>query len=211
MKLAAWLWLALCLAAGAHLAARVHAGPIFRTDLLALLPQEERDPDIQRAKDRMIELGARRLVLLIGHPDPARARSAGATMAGALTRSARFTEVTFAASAEDDRALGRLFHAHRGGLLAEADRARLEAGRGREIAQRALAALHLPGAPIDMGFLRDDPFLLLPNFLASLPRPLHREGERIASQLRADHQPSDAVLAESQHPVLARGARQRPR
>ena len=43
IRLAAALWLAIVLAAGAYLACRVGSGLTFRTDLMALLPMDQQD------------------------------------------------------------------------------------------------------------------------------------------------------------------------
>ena len=46
-------WLAIVVGAGVYLAVLGTAGFPIRTDLLALLPREERDPAVQQAKARL--------------------------------------------------------------------------------------------------------------------------------------------------------------
>ena len=50
MKVAGVIWLVIVAAAGVFLLLRLHDGLEFQSDLLALLPQEDRDPGVQYAK-----------------------------------------------------------------------------------------------------------------------------------------------------------------
>jgi predicted exporter len=70
--------------------------------------------------------------------------------------------------------LGSLYFPYRQGLLSEGDRASLAAGRGEDIAMRALSQAFGFAGPVDAGLLRTDPFLLLPSFFTNLPFPLSR-------------------------------------
>ena len=56
MRLAGLAWLVVVAAAALYLLLRLHHGVEFQTDLLALLPQEERDAAVQRAKDKVTAL-----------------------------------------------------------------------------------------------------------------------------------------------------------
>jgi predicted exporter len=174
VRLAGLAWLAVVAAAAVYLLLRLHHGVEFQTDLLALLPQEERDVAVQRAKDKVTALLGQRIVVLVGDADRAAARAAGATLAEALTRSGAVSQVTYALPADGLRRVGEMYFPYRLGLLTAADRARLEAGRGQEIVTRALANVYGPAAVADSALLHRDPFLLLPTFLAELPTPLPR-------------------------------------
>ncbi|HET7594734.1 MAG TPA: hypothetical protein VFK49_04720 [Stellaceae bacterium] len=174
MRLAGLAWLLLVAVAALYLLVRLYHGVEFQTDLLALLPQEERDAAVQRAKDKVGALLGQRIVVLVGHEDRAQARSAGAELAEALRQSGAVSQVTYALPADGFRRVGEMFFPYRFGLLTAADRARLEAGRGQEIVTRALASVYGPAAIADSALLRRDPFLLLPAFLAELPTPLPR-------------------------------------
>jgi predicted exporter len=174
VRLAGLVWLVVVAAAAIYLSVRLYHGVEFQTDLLALLPQEERDATVQRAKEKVSALLGQRIVVLVGHPDRAVARAAGAELAQALGQSGAVSQVTYRLPADGLRRVGEMFFPYRFGLLTPDDRARLEAGRGEEIVTRALASVYGPAAYADGALLRRDPFLLLPAFLAELPAPLPR-------------------------------------
>ncbi len=174
MRRAAWLWLGLVLLAAGYLGLRLHEGLQFRTDLLALLPQAQQDAAAQRIDDRIAAAVSRRIVLLLGHPDPAQARAAAADIAARL-RAAGVAELS--ASAPDRAALtriGALYAPYRRGLLAETDRSLLLAGRTDELADRALAKVFGFVGLVEARQVRTDPFLLLTDFFAALPLPASR-------------------------------------
>lgn len=174
MRPAGFVWLALVAIAALHLGLRLRAGVELGTDLLALLPQEDRDAGVQRAKQHITESIGQRIILLVGHADRATARAAGAELAEAIEKSGLATSVAFHLPADDVRRVGSLFFPYRAGLLSPADRALLEAGEGRTIVDRTLAAVYAPVPMVDAALLRADPFLLYPTWLAALPRPLPR-------------------------------------
>ena len=174
MRIAAGVWLLVVLGAVAYMGLRAHQGISFQTDLMALLPHEERDPEIQRAKDRVASAFGERIVMLVGHTDRQRARAAASHLARRLEISGMTRSVTHAMAEDGFRELGRSVFPFRAGLLAEGDQARLASGRGAEIAKRALASVFGPASIADAALLRSDPFLLFANWLADLPVPLAR-------------------------------------
>jgi predicted exporter len=174
VKLAALVWLAVVVAACVYLTARLIAGVEFQTDLMALLPQEERDPGVQRAKNHAAAVFGRRIVILVGHAERTRARDGGAAMAKALQQSGLTQSLVYEIAGDGLRNAGEIFFPYRFGLLSAADRQRLEQGRAQEIVTRTRAALFGPVGFVDARLLRADPFLLLPSYLASLPSPLAR-------------------------------------
>lgn len=174
MKLAAILWLGLVAIAAVYLGLRLYAGIELQTDLLALLPQEDRDTGVQRAKQHVTESIGQRIVLLVGHANRATARAAGADLADAIAKSGMASSVTFQIPVDGMRRVGSLFFRYRSGLLAPADRALLDADNGQQIVDRARAALYAPVPMVDAALMRADPFLLYPAWLASLPTPLPR-------------------------------------
>ncbi|MGE5540454.1 MAG: MMPL family transporter [Gemmatimonas sp.] len=173
-RLAAILWLLIVVAAGAYLAARVHEGLRFRTDILALLPREERDPAMQSANDAVGDALARHVVLLVGHPDRDSARAGASSIAAALEGSGAVELGASRFSGDRLRQLGERYFPHRGGLLSEDDRRRLLDGKADEIASRALAQVYGVVGMADARLLRADPYLLMPAFLAALPLPMSR-------------------------------------
>ena len=174
IRLAAWLWFAVVLLSVGYLGLRLHDGLQFRTDLLALLPQEQQDAAAGRIGERVATAVSSRIVLLVGHPDRVQARAAAAVVAKQL-RDAGVAELS--AGALDSAALvriGALYAPYRRGLLAEADRTLLLSGRTDAIAERALARVFGFIGMVDARQLRADPFLLLTDFFTALPLPASR-------------------------------------
>ncbi|WP_207459183.1 hypothetical protein [Azospirillum sp. SYSU D00513] len=174
LRLAALLWLALVVLAGGYMASRLHDGLTFRTDLLALLPREEQDPVLQRANDAVAGALSRRVVALVGAPSRDAARTAAAGIEADLSATGLLLPAGGRLDPESLKRLGALYYPHRRGLLAEDDRTLLEAGRGEDVAMKALAQVFGVGGVADASLLRGDPFLLLPGFFAGLPFPLSR-------------------------------------
>lgn len=168
------LWLVLVLAAAAHLALRAAGGITFQTDLMALLPQEERDPAVQAAKERVAAEFGRRIFLLVGHGDRAAARAVASDLAERLSASGLVESVMLEVDADTQRRLAQAFFPYREGLLSAGDRARLQQGQGDEIVKRALSSVYGMIGVADARLLRFDPFLLLPAYFSELPLPLAR-------------------------------------
>ena len=173
-RLLALLWLAVVLTALGYLGLRVHDGLGFRTDLLALLPREEQDPVLQRANDAVSRALGRRLVALVGHRDRDAARAAAVRLSADLAATGAVERVGEGIDADRLKRLGTLYFPYRHGLLAEGDRALLAAGRGEDVAMRALSQAFGFAGLVDGGLLRSDPFLLLSSFFTNLPFPLSR-------------------------------------
>src|SRR5271168_4976814 len=95
MKIAALAWALVVATAGAVLVIQLGRGIEFQTDLTALLPFEERDATIRRAKDRVTEILTERVFLLVGDNNRANARAGGATLAKAIKDSGMTKEVTY--------------------------------------------------------------------------------------------------------------------
>ena len=187
IRRAAWLWLGVVLLAAGYLGLRLQQGVQFRTDLLALLPQAQQDGTAQRIDDRVTAAISRKLVLLVGHQDRAQARAAASGIAASLTASGL---AIFPAEGLDRAALqriGTLYAPYRHGLLAEADRALLQAGRVDALAERALAKVFGFVGMVDAAQVRGDPFLLLTDFFAALKLPESRlQPDEGMLSLRAD-------------------------
>ncbi len=170
----ALLWLLLVLAAGLHVAMIAAGGLPLQTDIMALLPREERDPVVQTAKDRMTQALAGRAVVLVGHADRAVARAQAVALRQHLVTAGLVRPETDIPTAEAVRRLGAAYFPHRAGLLAEADRQRLEQGQGEALVTRALSQIFGFAGMADSRLLARDPFLLFPAFLGSLPVPANR-------------------------------------
>jgi predicted exporter len=174
MRALALLWLAVVAIAGLYLGVRIHDGVRFRTDILALLPREDRDPELQKATDSVSDALARQVVLLVGHTDRAAARSSASAIAEALTASGTMELNAATFSSERLKQIGERYFPYRAGLLSAADRERLQQGRAQEIATRALSQIYGLVGMADARLLKVDPYLLMPAFLSDLPLPASR-------------------------------------
>lgn len=173
-RAAAVVWLAIVLAAVGYLALLIRDGLPLRTDILALLPREERDPTAQRATEAVSRALGRRVIVLVGDTDASRARAAAMRLKADLARAGVADLDEGAADQERLSKLGAFYYPHRQGLLSDEDRALLLAGKGHDVSQKALAQAFGVGGVASAGLLRTDPFLLLPSFFAGLPVPLSR-------------------------------------
>lgn len=168
------LWLALMVIAGGYLGYRVLQGVHFRTDLMALLPQEDQDPAIQHANDTVSQALSRRVLLMVGHVDRDKARAAAGSIQTALTTGGDISFLSTAPDADRLKALGAQYFPHRLSLLSDADRAALKEGKGNLIAERALAQVFGFFGGADAALLARDPFLLASSFFTSLPVPFSK-------------------------------------
>lgn len=173
-KVLAVLWLVLVLAALAHVAWTARGGLPLDSDLMALLPREERDPAVQRAKDRMAETLSRRAVVMVGHTDRAVARAQAARLREALLAEGLIRPDSDIPTAESIRRLGAAYFPHRAALLSDSDRQWLETGNAAALVERALAQVYGFAGPVDSRLLANDPLLLFPAFLTGLPGPASR-------------------------------------
>lgn len=173
-RLLALGWLVLLLAAGGYLAMRAIDGLELRTDLLALLPKEEQDPQLRQANDLIVQKLAGRMVLLVGSQDRLAARRAAGEIEDALLATKLIALDAVSTGSAGAAALGKFYFPYRAALLSDQDRQLLLAGQGATVAEGALAQVFGVGSFADAKLLAADPFLLLPRFLAELPVPSSR-------------------------------------
>src|SRR5207302_323445 len=102
----------------------------LQTDMTALLPSEERDVFVHRAKERVTEILAERAFLLVGDKDRANARAGGATLAKALADSGMTRAVTYRIRSDSLKSLSAMYFPYRFGLLTDPDRERLQQNQG---------------------------------------------------------------------------------
>lgn len=174
MKIAALAWALVVASAGAALVLQLRRGIELQTDVTALLPFEEQDATIRRAKDRLTEILTERVFLLVGDKDRANALAGGATLAKALSDSGMTKAVTYRTRSDSLKSLSEMYFPYRFGLLSNADRERLKENKGAQILDRAIASVYGPSSMVDANLLRRDPFLLMPEFLSNLPMPAAR-------------------------------------
>lgn len=161
-------------AATVHVGLSVWHGLPLDTDLMALLPGEERDAGLQQAKTRMTHEVSQRIILLVGHDDGEQARAAAKVLHDGLIAAGVMRDAGDVPAAEALQRLGAVYMPHRASLLSDADRLVLESGEGQRLVRRAMSQIYGVGSVADSRLLAADPFLLLPAFLASLPVPSSR-------------------------------------
>lgn len=152
----AWIWLAAVIGAGAFLVVRLPEASI-ESSIFALLPEGKEEPVAREAGAALrAELEGRFLVLLV-HPDAARAEAAAEAYATRLKAAAGMKSITAALPDDGLDRLKAFYAPHRFSLLTPEDRKMLRE-RPEELYESALRTLYLPpGMGGTLGF-QDDPF-----------------------------------------------------
>ena len=152
----AWaLVVALLLAHNAYLWGVKRIAP--ETDILALLPVQERDPVLQASFTHMVDAAQQRLVVLVGAPDWNDARRAVDAYGAVLARHAGL----FAATPIDEQTQNdwlALFQQHRLTLLTPPQEAQLRKETPAFWRDSALSQLYSPFGGPKLGAWQDDPF-----------------------------------------------------
>lgn len=188
----ACLWLVLTLAVAGHqLWLWTRPAATLDSDVLAMLPRDQRRPLVAEATRALADAGARRVVVLLGAPDWAGARAAGDAFAAALAGA----QVSLRYRVDEHQQADWLgFYApYRELLLTPAQRSALATQPVEQLADQALAALHQPMGLPRLGPWVQDPLNLHGQWLAEraqISRVRVRDG-RLALQ---DGAQSYAVL-----------------
>ena len=135
------------------------------TDILALLPAQQRDPARQRALAQMVEAAQQRVIVLIGAADWDDARRAATVYRKTL---APYRHLLYAAETISDRTGSdwlATFKNHRLTLLTSEDDAALRGQAPSYWLDRALAKLYSPFAAPQPLAWQEDPFGLFNNWL----------------------------------------------
>ena len=165
---AAFLWTAIALVAAIFVGLRFYKEAPVQSDILALLPQTERNPNAEAAIKALSDHLGNRVIFLIGHDDAVLARALARDFAASLKTSHAFTRIIDEAPKIDPRQLADTYAPYRAFLLAPEDRKRL-AGNAFEAETTLLRRMHQPfhGAiATDLGV---DPFGFLQRWLSGLP------------------------------------------
>ena len=187
-----WLWSATVAALAAVFAFGVSGRMRVETDILAMLPQDERDPAVEEAVRALSDTTGQRTLFLIGAPEFAEARDAARALHSALQKSGVFARLQLEPEYRGE-ALTAQYAPYPSGLLSDTHRALLLAGQTDRLIQESLRNLYSPmSGPRPLPFVQD-PFNLLGDFLRQqLPaagRLQLREGV-----LTVQHQGFDYVL-----------------
>ena len=192
-----WLWLGAVGLLGLAYAIGVHGRLRVETDLLAMLPEVERDALVEGAVRALAEATGRRTLFLVGAPDAARAGAAAEDLAATLERSGAFDQVVLHLALNPD-AIDALYGPHRAVLLADTHRAWLAAGEAARLGAEAQQALFTPAGWLRLRPFADDPLNLYGEFLAQqlpLAGALQLEGDVLVAPSPAG--PYVVVSAES--------------
>ncbi len=144
----------------------VHAAPTLRieTDLFALLPTQEVEPEAAAAQSQYADVLSRKLLFLVGAGNADQARAIAARFTASLRAAKVFESVMLEA---DAAALdSKLYRAHRFGLLADAQREALRGQRSAQLRDQALREVYSPGMAPHALSTAEDPFNFLGHFLA---------------------------------------------
>lgn len=163
----AGLWLVIVLACLAHNGWYwfVHTGaPV--TDMLAMLPRDEQRPLAAQATQALADAGARRISVLIGGADAAKAGQAADAFLKALGDVPARHKVADA----DQNAWLAVYAPVRSGLLSSHSRALLSTASTEQLADQALAGLYQPVGGPRVGAWADDPLNLFSQWLVERSR-----------------------------------------
>lgn len=157
------IWLVVVLALTGH-QIYLWSGHIrLDTDILAMLPQDERNPAVQKVTRQLADAAARRVVVLVGAPDWNSAKMAADRYALSLENSKLPLSLRY--RMEDAGDWLSFFTPHRSQLLSPAQREQLTQSPDL-LAQSAIAALYQPGMGMPrQGEWKDDPLNLLGGWL----------------------------------------------
>lgn len=156
-RAAALLWLLLVLAVGAHQWHFWKQGRID-TDVLALLPINERAPGVAQATQQLAEQIQRQVVVLLGTEQWEQTRAAAQTFRAVLRQhpQAHLQEVAMAKDVSLQSALD-FYQPWHTALLTPAQRAELRASSDEALVQRALQGLYQPATQARMTDWVNDP------------------------------------------------------
>ncbi len=204
----ALVWLLLVLAVTAH-NAWLWTGDRLKleTDVLAMLPQDDREPEVAEVTRTLADAGARRIVVLVGADSAAASQRAGDAYAASLADA----PIDVRYRIEDETASDWLdfFTPYRRGLLSTAQRDQLASTPPAELANRAVQALYRPVAMPRIGSWASDPLNLFGNWLAARAKdsPIRIDDGRLS--LVAGERHYAVLMLESRVSAFASGDQSR--
>ncbi|MDB5854498.1 MAG: exporter [Herminiimonas sp.] len=128
------------------------------TDIMALLPAQERDPVLQQAFGHMVDAAQQKLIVVIGAPDWTGAKLAADAYLAALATHEDILRPDVGLGSKSPQDWLAVFNDHRDILMTAADESALRARGGEQWAQLALAQLQSPFGGPRLGPWKDDPF-----------------------------------------------------
>lgn len=131
---------------------------VFDTDILALLPAQQRDPVQQQAFTHMVDAAQQRLIVLVGAPDWVGAGRAADAYRGVLARHRDLLQLSEGVTDRTESDWLAPFQRHRLNLLTAHAEADLRSQPGQHWTDIALSNLYSPFGGFKPGAWRDDPF-----------------------------------------------------
>ena len=163
-SLSAWVWggiVCLLLAHTTYLLVTERLAP--DTDILALLPVQERDPVLQKAVAQVVGSTQQRLIVLVGADDWAQARRAADAYRAVLIPHAELLRLDERASPWQQDLM--LFQKHRLVLLSAGDELALKSQPESYWIDHALSKLYSPVGGLKAAAWQDDPFGLFAGWI----------------------------------------------
>ena len=133
-------------------------GVVPDTDIMALLPVEQRDPVLQQAFTHMVDAAQQRLVVLVGADDWDHARAAADAYSSVLARQPALLQRTVQLSAQNQQDWLAPSQQMRLSLLTPAQQAALRQQTPKYWVDTALQQLYSPFSGPKLGAWQDDPF-----------------------------------------------------
>jgi predicted exporter len=164
-RIYAFLWVIGVCALSGWLILRAPGGAMINADLLALLPQAERDPVIHGAVNRVNKRFEQRVVMLVGAPTFTTAKNAAKHVHENLTETGQFRHLRLAQDGDLVQRMISFYAPLRFQLLGNRERTQLLAGDIAAFERTVLRRYYSPQSAISSRLIENDPFLLLPSFL----------------------------------------------
>lgn len=140
-----------------------------QTNVLAMLPDDARQPDVEAAISKLSARAGERLVWMVGHADAATASRLAAQSAASLQTLPMLKTIHGQVGAVDPARFLQPYAAYRFGLLTAHDRQMLQGDAGLFLQGQLLQRLTMPGQGALGLPLAEDPFGLFGNVVAGLP------------------------------------------
>ena len=163
-RFAPWAWALALLLTAAGLALAAWSGRVrINTDVLAMLPKDERRPEVEQALAALAKAGEGRVIVLLRAP--ADSEAAMDRFVATLQAAAPGIQLRHQVSDRQQADWLSFFAPQRGALLTDAQRAKLQSSPPEALAQEALASLMQPMGLPRVGRWIDDPFNTLGQWL----------------------------------------------
>ncbi|HEY9103765.1 hypothetical protein [Chitinimonas sp.] len=135
------------------------------TDVLAMLPRDEREPAVQQATQRLADAAGRRIVVLVAGRDWSESRRAADAYAASLEASDLKLALRYRVADDAGEQWLGFFAPYRQHLLTDGQRLQLQTQAPAKLAEQAVQALYRPMGLPRVGRWQDDPLNLYGGWL----------------------------------------------